>query len=121
MLGKYNHREIHKQLPRRSVSAIKLKQHRSGWHFLDNVYTLSTLSRELGRNRCIIRKWYRRGWLKGRPATWRSYFGKVPTLFEEDDIVTFLRAHPLILKPEEISHPYFAHIVREARKGEQNA
>lgn len=108
--GTMNHKELSKNLGR-SINAIKLAQHRNGIHFRDNVYTYTCLSAELGRSRTILRKWYRRGWLVGRPATWTTYYGKRPMLFLENDIVKFLKKHYMLFKPRSMPNRYFANIV----------
>jgi len=114
-VGFLNHEELSTRLGR-STGAVKNMQHRSRIRFLDNVYTYTSLAPELGRSRTILRKWYNRGWLVGRRATWKIYYGKTPMLFREDDVVKFLKSHyRLFKKPREMPNRYFANIVADCQ------
>lgn len=113
--GYLNHDELGVRLGR-SRWAVKLKQQRIGLRFIDNVYTYSLLSRELGRSRSRIRLWHERGWLKGTRAGWAWSYGKRPMLFREKDVLSFLRAHCGLFRNDEIPNRYFSNVVREACK-----
>lgn len=111
--GYLNHDQLAKGL-RRSRWAVKHKQFRMGIKFIDNVYTYTLLSSELGRNRRRIRLWYERGWLKGTRADWSCCYGKRPMLFREEDVAEFLREHCDLFPHNGIPNRYFSNIVQKA-------
>lgn len=103
----------------RTPTAVRVKQHRLRIRFCDNFYCYTTLAAELGRTRTIVRKWYRRGWLSGRPAPWSTSYGTVPMVFLEPDIVDFLRVHYRLFDSKKVPNRYFANVVRECYDREQ--
>lgn len=112
-VGYLNHEQLSKKL-HRSWWSVKLKQHRMGIRFIDNVYTYSLLSEELGRNRRRIKLWYERGWLKGARADWAWAYGKRPMLFREEDVVAFLSVHCDLFSDNRIPNRYFHNTVESA-------
>ena len=109
-----NHQQLSRHLGR-SITAIKLTQHRHGIRFLDNFYTYTILAAELGRSRTGVRKWQARGWLAGRKAAWTTYYGKTPMIFREEDVIKFLKGHYSLFNPRRIPNRFFANIVADCQ------
>ena len=98
---------------RRSKQAIKAHAKRKKIRFHDNFYSYSLLSQELGRARNSLRIYYKRGWIKGKKASWKSVYGKCPMIFIEEDIVKFLQERYYIFDYKKIPNKYFSNIVKE--------
>ena len=97
----------------KSEQAVKLYRSRHNMPtFYENVYTASLLAEELGKSRTAIRKWYYKGLLKGKHASWTCAYGKRPLIFTEDDIVAFLKTYPDKFIVCKIKSLYFANVVR---------
>lgn len=113
-VGIKSYAELAEQLGR-SEEAIKLYRCR---HHLprafDNFYSYTLLAKELGRARASLRKYFKRGWLKGRKADWVGVYGKVPMIFLEDDIVVFLQERYYLFEPRKVPNIYFRNVVRDA-------
>lgn len=102
----------------RSENAVKLCRCRRklpSFHNNGNYYTCSLLATELGRSRASIRKYYRKGWLAGRKATWKALFGKYPFIFLEEHIVAFLRKFYHLFEWRRIPNLYFRNVVKECQ------
>ena len=99
----------------RSENAIKLQRCRKRLPTFHNgcYYSCTLLSKELGLSRSSIRRYYQRGWLIGRRATWKALFGKYPLIFLEEDIVSFLRNFSHLFIWRKIPNLYFRNVVRE--------
>jgi hypothetical protein len=76
--------------------------------------TQTLLAQELGRSRASIRKYYKRGWLKGRQATWSWAWGKKPMVFLEDDIVQFLKDRHYLFDWRKVPNIYYRNVIKEA-------
>ena len=77
-------------------STIAIKEYRCVHklpRFYDTFYSYTLLARELGRSRSTIRKYYSRGWLVGRKATWTYRYNKHPMIFTDENITQFLKEH----------------------------
>ena len=112
-VGLLNYSELSKKLGR-SENAIKLCRCRMKlptFHKGD-YYSSTLLSQELGRSRASIRKYYRRGWLVGKRATWKAKFGKQPLIFLEEHIVAFLRRFHYLFEWRKIPNLYFRNVVK---------
>lgn len=112
-MGYRNHSQLSERLGRSSW-AIKLKQHRLGLRFMDNVYTRTILSEELGVSRKRIGYWQKKGWLNGKKTEWSWYYGQKPWMFKEEDVVTFLKAHCNLFPNNGIPNRYFRNIVQKS-------
>jgi hypothetical protein len=110
-IGVISPEQIAKKLGR-TTAAVLNKQHRHHIRFRDNFNSYTTLAAELGRSRSIVRKWYRRGWIKGKSATWRYGYGTTPMIFLESGILVFLRKHYRLFNPPKVPNKYFANIIR---------
>jgi hypothetical protein len=116
MVGILNYCQLSKKL-KRSRSAIELKRCRDKMPtFFDNIITQSLLAQELGRSRASIRKYYRKGWLKGKQATWSCAWGKKPIIFLEDDIVQFLKDSHHLFDWKKMPNIYYRNVVKEASR-----
>ncbi len=113
-VGLKNYRELSKELGR-SENALRLYRQRHNLPtFFDNFYTFNMIANELGKCRTTIRKYYSRGWIKGRKAHWTWAYSKRPMIFLEDNIVTFLKERYYLFNPDKVPHPFFRNIVLEA-------
>lgn len=126
--GIKNHEELSKEL-NRTVRAIRIKQVQLNIRFLDNIYTYTTLSNELGVHRKTIRIWFNKGLIKGRKANWTTYYGQRPMIFLEEDIIKFLKKYCGMIDEKRINNVFFKNVVIKAknklivsvRKREKNA
>lgn len=102
----------------RSINAIKLYRHRHKLplFFNNNFYSYTLLSDELGKSRSRLREYHKRGWLKGKRASWSGKFGARPMMFLEDDIVEFLKQHHNLFSPKRIQNIYFRNIVKNLQE-----
>jgi biotin operon repressor len=112
-IGLLSYEELSKKL-NRSKEAIKhhrclmkLPMLRTG-----NYYSCTLLAKELGRSRASIRKYYRKGWLVGKQATWKALFGNQPFIFLEEHIVDFLRKFNYLFDWRKIPNLYFRNVVK---------
>jgi hypothetical protein len=104
-------------LLKRSEMSLRLRRCRRKMpRFYDNFYSYSLLAAELGRSRASIRKYFSRGWLKGRKASWSSAWGKRPMIFLEKDIVSFLRRFYHLFDWHSIPNIYFRNIVHSCQQ-----
>ena len=78
----------------------------------DNFYSARLLASELGSCKHTVMRWYRLGYLKGRRADWRR--GRIPMIFQEKDIVVFLKKYGYLLRKNKIPNIYFRNVVRES-------
>ena len=103
----------------RSESAIKLCRCRRGLPTFHNgdYYSCTMLAQELGRSRASIRKYYRKGWLVGKRATWIARFGKRPLVFVEKHIVAFLKKFNYLFDWKKIPNLYFRNVVKGVQNG----
>jgi len=102
----------------RSVSALQqFRCRRKMPTFFDNFYTYSLLAKELGVQRATLRKYYNRGWLIGKRATWTSMFGKRPMMFLHENIVQFLQDKYTLFDGRKIPNIYFRNVVKEMNGG----
>jgi hypothetical protein len=117
-VGILSYAEMSKRL-HRSENAIKLCRCRQGMPTFHNgdYYSCTLLAQELGRSRASIRKYYRRGWLAGRQATWKAKYGKQPLVFLEDHILLFLRKFSHLFDWKKIPNLYFRNVVKELQDG----
>ena len=113
--GLLNHKELSSRL-NRTISAIKIQQHKHGIRFLDNIYTYTMLSNELGKSRAIIRKWVNRGWIICRRANWKTYYGKYPMIFIEESIVKFLSKYYYLFDYRKVPNKYFSNLVSQGHE-----
>jgi hypothetical protein len=123
-VGIMNYKALARKL-NRSEEAVKLCRcrHRMPSFYDGDYYSSSMLAREIGRSRRIIMKYYRRGWLLGKQATWKARFGQRPYLFTEDNIVAFLEGHFQLFDWRKMPNPYFRNIVKglyDAQKATQD-
>ena len=111
--GLDNYNTLSKRLGR-SKNAIKLFRCRNRLpRFYDTFYSYTLLAKELGKSRRTIRWYHQKGWLSGKKASWRSFYGNRPMIFTEDNIVSFLRKHYLLFDWRKIPNRFFRNIVRE--------
>jgi len=111
--GILNHKQLSKKL-HRSIYAIRGKQYKEGIRFLENFYTYTVLARELGKSRNSLRKWRDKGFLRGKRASWATYYGKTPMIvFTEDNIVLFLSKHYHRFDYKKVPNKYFSNIIRK--------
>lgn len=112
-IGLQSYEELSKTL-NRSKEAIELFRCRHKLpKLLDNVYTFKILSKELGKSKSSIRKYYYKGWLKGKRASWTYLYKNAPIIFLEEHIVKFLRAKYYLFTKYQIPNPYFRNIVKK--------
>lgn len=113
-MGILSYTELSKRLGR-SENAIKLCRCRRGLPTFHNgnYYSCTLLAHELGRSRTSIRKYYRKGWLVGKRATWKALFGNRPLIFMEDNIVSFLKRFSRLFNWKKIPNLYFRNVVKE--------
>ena len=100
----------------RKPSAIITKAHKLRIRQSDAFYNYYALAEELGRCRLTLRKYYEKGWLKGKKAPCISYYGLQQMVFREKDIVKFLKSHYRLFeirKLGKIKNRYFRNIVKE--------
>lgn len=115
--GIMSYEELSKKLGR-SVGAIQqFRCRRKMPTFFDNFYTYSLLAKELGVHRATLRKYYNRGWLIGKRASWISMFGKRPMMFLEENIVQFLRDKYTLFDGRKIPNIYFRNVVKGMNGG----
>lgn len=107
--------DIGKALHRTAV-AVEVRVRRKKMKMYDNIITYRMLAEELNKNRVVLRKYVRNGWLKCTPAKFKGLFNNVPMVFNEDDIVAFLRERYQLFDPNKIPNPFFKNIIREAYK-----
>lgn len=114
-VGILSYSEMAKRLGR-SENAIKLQRCRRKLptFFDGNYYSCTLLARELGRTRASIRKYYKKGWLTGKRATWKALFGNYPLVFLEEHIVSFLRKFHYLFDWRKVPNLYFSNIVKKA-------
>jgi transposase len=105
----------------RTETAVLVKKKRLGIRFYDNIYVASVVGKELGKSVSTIKKWYQRGWLKGKKAKWKSLYGNNPTIFEEEDIVNFLKEHYKLFDTKKVPNRFFVNIIKnQIEKDKEN-
>ena len=112
-LGLKSYEELSETL-KRSKEAIKLFRHRHKLpKVFDNFYTFKILSKELGKSRTSIRKYYYKGWLVGRKASWTYLYKNHPIIFLEEDIVNFLKDKYSLFTKTYMPNHYFRNTVKK--------
>lgn len=76
----------------RTVKAVRNRSHKLGISVWHNVYSARLLATELNRDHSTVMQWYRKGWLLGKVADWGRGFLNSPMIFQEDDVVAFLKS-----------------------------
>ena len=89
--GIQSNREISQYLGR-TEHAVRQRSHKLGISVWHNVYSARLLATELNRDHGTVMQWYRKGWLSGKIADWGRGFLKSPMIFQEDDVVAFLKS-----------------------------
>jgi hypothetical protein len=112
-VGLLSYNELARKL-HRSRAAVKLCRCKHGMPTFYNgdYYSMTLLSKELGRSSNTISKYHRKGWLKGKKATWRTIYWKNPYLFTENNIMEFLRGHFQLFDWKKIPNLYFKNVVK---------
>ena len=96
----------------RSPKAIRQKLSKNHISVFSNFYTARLLAKVLGKCHNTIMNWYRAGYLKGKWAEFGRGYLQTPMVFQEKNIIEFLKGHYHLVKCEEIDHPYFKNIVK---------
>lgn len=100
----------------RTVGAVEEFAQKNKLRLYDNFISTVQLGRELNKAHSIIRKYVKKGWLKGKIAPFDYVFGKSPIMLFEEDIVRFLKGYYYLFNPSKIDNPYYRNIVRAAYK-----
>ena len=108
--GKIPSQEIAVKL-NRTQHAVKNKLARSGVSIFHDFYTATLLGNELNRNKSTVMKWYKNGWLKGAKSRWTRGYLTPPMIFQEENIVCFLKKHKDLFSNHKIPNLYFRNVM----------
>ncbi len=96
----------------RTPHAVCNKMSSCGISVFNNFYSARLLATELGSCKHTVMRWHRLGYLKGHKADWGR--GKIPMIFQEKDIVVFLKRYGYLLRKNKIPNVYFRNVVKES-------